>query len=295
MSLTDTEPKKKNADLVKLGNSMYFSTATGGAYETTKKEVEPDANVLQTALLEKRRAMHWGKGLMFYKKTYDAKGNEQIEFIPDENVPQEILDFMYLNDYQNFNQGIIADFEWFSFYYVQYIKNGAGKIVEVKWQRCKDVRAEKRDPRGGEIENYYLSGLWPLPNEGYYTKIPAFNRLTGSYGIYKHQLVSIDKDYYPQPAWHSITKWLYISSKIPRWILANIDNSINLKYHVKIPLQYILDMCPIAWLGDYDHPQRDQGRGMAARVWHSFDGNNLRAWSDAVDRRPGAAQWPRQW
>lgn len=272
--MTNTsQPVAQSKDLILAGSGIYVSAVTGGIYETTKKAIEPDAGQRNTssgkpwarwgsdnnypqqlidvvmsdpaaALLEKRRAMHWGRGLMFFNKKHDKKGNEQIEFVPDEKVPQEILDFMWLNDWPNFMQGIIADFEWWHAFYPQYIKNGLGKIAVVKWQRMKDVRPELRDPITGKINNYYLSGMWPNPNEGEFVKVPAFDRLTGNYGIYKHELVSIDKDYFPQPAWHGMKQWIYIASKIPRWILANIDNSINLKYHVKIPLKYILDMCP---------------------------------------------------
>lgn len=252
---------------------FHISSSTGTLYETSKKAIEPDAGQREVgsgvpwarwgsnnnyaqelidavaadpaaALLEKRRAMHWGRGLMFYKKSFDAKGNEQIEFVPDEKVPQEILDFMWLNDWQNQVQGFIGDFEWWQAFYVEYVPSNAGKIIEVKWQRMKDVRPEKRDPKTGKINQYYLSGMWPDPNKDEYAKVPAFDRLKGGYGMYKHQLVSIDKDYFPQPAWHGIKRWLHIAGKIPRWILANIDNSLNIKYHVKIPLDYILKMCP---------------------------------------------------
>lgn len=266
------EPKPK---IQEVAPGIHISAITGTVYETTKKAVEPDALLRSTeggnkpwarwgannnyaqelidvvmsdpaaALLEKRRSMHWGRGQMFYKKTYDKKGNEQIEFVPEEDVPQEIIDFMWANDWANFTQGIIADFEWWHAFCVQYIANGAGKVIQVKWQRMKDVRPEKRNPETGLIENYYLSGRWPEPNENEFVKVPAFDRINGKYGVYKHQLLSIDKDYFPQPAWHGITRWLNIAAKIPRWILANIDNSINLKYHVKIPLKYILDMCPV--------------------------------------------------
>jgi len=267
----ETEMPTSTFELQRIEQGIYVSTSA--IYETSKKAIEPDAGTraslttnkwvrwgynndyAQTlidavmadpvaTLLEKRRAMHWGRGLMFHKKTYDAKGNEQIEFVPDEKVPNEILDFMWYNDWQNFQQGIIADFEWWSAFYVQYIKNGAGKIAEVKWQRMKDVRAAKRNPQTGKIDNYFISGLWPNPVAEEYITIPAFDRLTGSYGLYKHQLLSIDKDYYPQPGWHGISRWLAIASKIPRWILANIDNSINIKYHVKIPLEYFMKRHP---------------------------------------------------
>lgn len=143
--------------------------------------------------------------------------------------------------------GIISDCEWWHSYCVQYICDNSGKVLQVKWQRRKNVRAELRDPNDGEIKNYYLSGYFgtgavQLGNN--VAKVPAFDPEGNTSGIYAHDIVSIDKDYNPDPAWHGISRWLHIASKIPRWILANIDNSMNLKYHIKIPFDYFLKRSP---------------------------------------------------
>lgn len=263
-------------ELKYIVQGFAVSELTGTIYETTKREVEPDAgnetkfgssnpwarwgtdnNYPQrlidavmadphATLLERRRAMHWGRGLMFFERSVDAKGNEQISIVPDDQVDQEIQDFFFENDMPNFFQGIIADFEWWNNFCVQYITNHTGKILEVVWQRRKDVRAQLRNRLTGKIDNYYLSGNWPDPQQGEYSVIPAFDPRKGTTsGIYVHRLVSIDKDYYIQPGWHGINKPLHVASKIWRWILANIDNSINFKYHIEIPLDYFLQKCPV--------------------------------------------------
>jgi len=268
------QPLKKidNSDGDWLGNA-HWSNLTGGLYETTKGEVEPDAvmpNIRATnfkwarwghdnnypqrlidavksdpvaALIEKKIFFHWGKGLYFYKKRVE-KGKEVIDVVPDEEVPQEIKDFLDENDWPNFMQGIISDYEWWHCFFVQYITSNEGKVLEVRWQRAKNVRPELSDINPGKEMNYYLSGMWPWPRPEQFVAVPAFDKKTKQSGIKRHQFVSIDKDYFPDPAWHSITKWLYISAKIPRWILANIDNSMNIKYHVEIPLKYFLDRHP---------------------------------------------------
>lgn len=261
--------------IVDVGGGFFVSEVSGVVYETTKETVEPDAGkrtvttklwarwgsdnnypqkLIDTVMadpaateLETMQALHYGLGTFFYKKKVDAKGNEIIEFVPDEKVPEEILEFLWVNDWPNFNQGCIADYEWWHAFYVQYIKNGMGKISQIKWQRMKDCRPELRDPKTGKINSIFLSGMWPNPIEGEWAQVPTFDPrdLTSSSGMYMHRLVSIDKDYFPQPSWHGINRWLHLASKIPRWILANIDNSINFKWHVKIPLKYFLDRCPI--------------------------------------------------
>lgn len=262
--------------LERVGNGIYVSTSTGGVYETTRVEVEPDAvssssNITNgkkwvrwgtdndypqrlidavksdpvATLIEKKIAFHYGRGLMFFTKEVDDKGHEKIKIVRDEEVPVEIRDFMRLNDWKRFMYGIITDYEWFHSFCVQYITNGAGQIIQVKWQRRKNVRPGWRDVNTGELKHYYLSGHWPKPQDAQVAEIPAFDRFGKGSGILVHDLPSVDKDYNPDAAWHGITRWLNIAAKIPRWILANIDNSINIKYHVKIPLDYLLKLCPV--------------------------------------------------
>lgn len=265
-------------ELKYIEQGFAVSSVTGTIYETSKAEVEPDAGQRSVfasskpwarwgtdnnypqrlidavmadshaSLLERRRAMHWGRGLMFCNIDVDDKGNEIITYLPESKVPHEIRDFLRRNKWNFFQLGVIADFEWWTAFPVQYIFDNAGRVVQVKWQRHKDVRAEIRDQNTGAIRNYYLSGYWPDPQGGEYVVIPAIDICDDdnkTSGIYVHHLPSIDKDYYPQPGWHGITKPLHIAGKIWRWILANIDNSINLKYHVKIPLDYFLKKCPV--------------------------------------------------
>lgn len=264
---------KKDHKLEVAAPGIRISSLTGGVYETTKAEVEPDSQpVTQTmgkpyakwgkdnnypqrlidavksdpiaALLEKKIAFHYGRGLMFYKKEVDEKGTELIKIIPDKDIPAEIKAFMHDNDWENFTEGIITDCEWWGMFYVQYITDLTGRIVQVKWQRAKDIRPQKRNTITGEIDQYYLSGCWPNPKDNEYATVQGFDKKGKHSGIYKHGSVSVDKDYFNDPAWHGITRWLYIASKIPRWILANIDNSMNLKYHVQIPYKYFESRCP---------------------------------------------------
>jgi hypothetical protein len=261
--------------LERISNGIHFSASTGTIYETNKFEVEPDTKNSQVStggyayarwgtdndyaqrlidtinadpaasLLERRIHMHWGKGLFFYRKKPDGKGKEIIEPIPDDQVPAEIDDFFWENDFLNFQQGIISDYEWWHRFGVQYIASNDTKIRQIAWSRVKDIRVQKRNPSTGLIDGYWLSGNWPQPQENQKRFVPAFDRKGSGSGLYMHQLVSIDKDYYPQPAWHAINKWLHIAAKIPRWILSNIDNSMNIKWHVKIPLEFFLKRHPV--------------------------------------------------
>lgn len=268
----------KSQELIEIENGIHFGASSQGILEVTKEAVEPDSmnqaydhhgkpwsrwginndhaqkvideNMQETAsagALRFKRSAHYGKGLFFYKTSVDKKGREQITVMDKKELPPEMREFMRRSDIENFSQGIIADFEWWNQYYCQYILDKAGKVYRVKWQRAKDVRKEKRDRATGEIKNFYLSGSWPDPQQGEYARIPAYDRFSehpAPNGIYCHCLVSIDKDYYITPEWQSNMKWLQIARRIPDWILSNINNSINIKYHVKIPQEYFEKLHP---------------------------------------------------
>jgi hypothetical protein len=273
----DKTPEQRRI-IKEIESGISFGARSGTIFTITKREAEPDSVLVNTiagkpwalwgsdnnyaqrlidenmsqetsagALLFKVFA-HWGKGLFFHEKDVDADGNEKIKMIKFSKLPQEIKTFFKVNDLNNFTQANALDFEWFNFYYTQYIPSKLGnKIVGVNHIRTKDVRLHKRDPITGEIPTAFLSGLWPIPRTDQIVEIPMFDKkdpLKESNAIAKHQLVSIDRDYYPTSYWQSNYSWLRTAKKIPVWINSNIDNAASIKYHVEIPEQYFVDLYP---------------------------------------------------
>ncbi|HMG90766.1 MAG TPA: hypothetical protein VK589_11925 [Chryseolinea sp.] len=191
---------------------------------------------------------HFGKGIYFFKKEF-PNGIEKITPIEVSELPEEIRSFYYNNDLVNFYQAIIQDFEWWNFFYVQYVPNiSRNKIVRVNWLRTKDGRSGKRDPKTGKIPKYFFSGNWPNAQENIdIAELPVFDirdPFKEVNAVHKHQLVSIDRDYYPTAYWQSNFRWLQVAKSIPSWILSNIKNSVNIKYHVEIPEKYFIDLYP---------------------------------------------------
>jgi hypothetical protein len=272
-------PLTKSQEQLQAEIKSGVSFGKNAVFQITKAEVEPDSvntkqaqsgkpwamwgkkNDLPQQIIEENMGQetsagalkfkieaHFGKGLYFYRMDI-VNSVEVITPIKIKDLPQEIKDFYYNNNLVNLFQGVIADFEWFNFYYCQYIPNKSrNKIVRVNWLRTKDVRSGKRDPKTGKIPAWYVSGSWPKAVEGEdIAELPVFDPLdpfAKPNAVYKHQLVSIDRDYYPTAYWQSNYKWLEIAQEIPSWMLANIRNSVNIKYHVEIPEQYFIDLYP---------------------------------------------------
>ncbi len=259
-----------------IAPGISIGMASGTVMEIVKKDVEPDsvsetslssnpwaiwgkdndypqrtidANMQQEtsagALLFKTMA-HFGLGLYFYELDIDEKGEEIRKAVKFSKLDPEIQRFWFENNLNNFSQGIIQDYEWWNFFYNQYIPNKSkNKIVGINWLRTRDVRSAKRNA-DGVIENFYISDNWkkaqPQTN-----KLDVFDErdpFKSPNAVKKHQLVSIDKDYYPTAHWQSNFRWIEATRRIPRWILSNIINSVNIKYHVEIPEKYFLDLYP---------------------------------------------------
>lgn len=273
----------KDLEVLQINKGTYFGSASGSIIEVTKEAVEPDAVLKYDVGIKKwaswgpyndrpqkvvdenmqdgtsagalrfKRQAHYGAGLMYYRKQIDGKGKETIIPVQMEELPPEMEDFHFYNDLENTIQKIITDYEWWNMYHLQYIPNKAGnKIVQINHLRTIDLRPEKRDRKTGEIMAYYASRYWPDPQGGEYVRLPAFDRMDpfkSPNAVYRHVLVSVDKDYYITPEWQSNLKWLAVAKKIPEWINANIENSINLKWHIRIPEDYFTALHP---QGNYD-------------------------------------------
>ncbi len=267
----------ETSQIEQITNGISFGKRSGSIIEIKKAAVEPDTIYPQASTTSRwarwgtdnnrpqqiidenmedggsagalrfKIQAHYGAGIQFYKRRTE-NDKEIIIPIRDEDLPDEMQDFFWNIDLENLQQGVVSDFEWWSFYYVQYIFSKSDKIIDVKWQRAKDVRSELRNKKTGNIDNYGLSGLWPYESEATTAVVPALDRSNPTSkpnAIYMHKLASIDKDYYPTPYWQSNLRWLAVAKKIPVWINSNIDNSVNIKYHIEIPQQYFLSLYPI--------------------------------------------------
>jgi hypothetical protein len=284
----DTNLSLMDTSVIEFQKGISFGKKSGSIIEVTKRAVEPDAIAPRSTAANKwavwgsdnNRAQkiidenmqdgasagalrfkiwaHYGAGIQFHKLRIE-KDREIIEPVRLEDLPAEMEDFFFINDLENLQQSIISDFEWWSFYYLQYIPNKSkNKILKVNWQRAKDVRAGLRDINDGAIKSYFLSADWPHPITGKFAQAPAFDKFNPfgkSNAIYRHGLPSIDKDYYPTPYWQSNLKWLAVAQKIPEWINANIENSVNIKYHIIIPEEYFIALYPEE---NYDSKQECQ-------------------------------------
>lgn len=197
---------------------------------------------------------HFGLGLMAYRK--EVQNGSEVKVPVDLSLYPEIEDFLWRSDIDNYLQALATDFEWWNWGVTELIPTGDGKkIYMLNRIPVVNSRMGITDERG-RINEIHVSADFPFGNGEIVStnRIPIFNKL-GFFdprnqnprvekSVYIHRQTSVDRTYYPLPAWHSNNKWLNTSLEISDWILSNLNNSINLKYHVEYPQEYFEMLVP---------------------------------------------------
>lgn len=256
----DLSRKSQEPDAIPntVRSETTFKYAQWGKSDKYPREVV-DLNVQDTtsaACLNFKIKAHYGLGLFPYRKTPDGKGKEPIDL---DQYP-EIQDFLLRSDVENILQGSAADFEWWNWTATELIPDGRGKkILYANRIPVVSSRFEIQDKKSGEIENLYVSGdfgyISALKDIGDPIPILKKKLLYRDGGVEKYlqrkhvhvaRQTSVDRVYYPLPMWQSNNKFLNLSLEISDWILSNINNSINIKYHIEYPQEYFEKLVPVS-------------------------------------------------
>lgn len=214
-----------------------------------------DLNIQDTtsaACLNFKIKAHYGKGIFLYKNVVNADGTESRVPLDIKNYP-DIERFFDLSEIENHQQAIISDFEWFNWYATEFIfSKDRKKVLYVNRIPVVNCRLGKQND-GTPVDTLFVSGkfggtvtdpndLQEIPMISY--KSWMFNRKSYSKAVFVAKQTSIDRQYYPLPSWHANNKFLNLSLEISDWILSNINNSINIKYHIEYPQYYFEAICP---------------------------------------------------
>ena len=214
-----------------------------------------DLNVQDTtsaACLNFKIKAHYGLGLYPYRKIIDEKGKERKEPVDIASYP-EIEDFFFRSEIENLLQGTATDFEWWNWSVTELIPDGKGeKFLYANRIKVVDTRLALQNEKG-IIDKVYVSSEFGTGNEPLeIPQIPIFDRRNFDFDnvsnlkkqVYIAKQSSVDRTYYPLPMWQSNNNFLNLSLEISDWILSNINNSINIKYHIKYPQNYFELLCP---------------------------------------------------
>jgi hypothetical protein len=249
----DRRSQEPDAKPYNAGKTTNLPYAKWGADNKYPQQVV-NLNVQDTtsaACLNFKIKAHYGKGIFLYKNEVDEYGHEQKVPLNLSDYP-EIEEFFILSEIENHQQSIISDFEWWNWYVTEFIfSENRKKVLYANRIPAINCRLQLHNDRGIS-QKIYVSGEFngdkqPMEPESIdliSLKSWMIDKKRPAKAVFVAKQTSVDRQYYPLPMWHSNNKFLNLSLEISDWILSNINNSINVKYHIQYPQGYFEAICP---------------------------------------------------
>ncbi len=237
-----------------------------------------ESNSVAMRALDKRKRVHFGRGIVAYREKKDAAGEVTREIVTDPVVTE----FFRVNKINLQWPDLILGLEIFANGWVEFILNkGKTQVNRIYVKDPAYCRVAKMD-ENDKIDFMYYSARWEMmpQDDGTYMKdLPMFDssRYDGTKypdGQFAMQLSyrSFNKSYYALPVWHSVraNKWLSIANKVPMLKEAIMKNQMTIKYHIEIPDDYFTTRFPPA---DYTKEQREAKRAEVLQDMNDFLAN----------------------
>ena len=212
-----------------------------------------DKNTVGYRALDKRKRVHFGRGIICYREIPDAAGGEpKKEVVKD----PEVVEFFRLNQINTEWVDLIMGLETFSNGFIEFITSKAkDKINRVFVKDPAYCRLSKMDDND-KIPFVYYSAQWemtPSWDEVKVKRLPLWDedRYDGVKSKDNHFIChvyyrSFNKSYYHIPLWNSVrvNKWMSIASSVPVLKSAIMQNQMTIKYHIQIPDDYFTKRYP---------------------------------------------------
>lgn len=224
------------------------------------------------------RKAHYGTGLILMNNAPDENGKKSPKLINILDYP-EINKFFKTSQLPRFFKEIIADMEWFSIGFPEYIlSNNFKTINRVKRHQTAWCRFEIMNPENGLVENVYISEKFGkesvAEDSPYVSKVPLIDSYWSPDEVREYCKANkiykfvrpvfyplIDEAYYPQAEWHSVVNngWLDVANSIPEYKKNIFLNQVSIKYLIEVDERYFENIYSTEWK-DYTVEERKKIR-----------------------------------
>lgn len=117
------------------------------------------------------------------------------------------------------------------------------KVAEIDVIDCTEARKEIYI--NGRVNQVFVHPTWVSPVKGDIKAIPTYDRANPTaHGDFVHWTKDHipGQPYYTYPPWWGTENWTKISNSIPAFHVSGLDNGYNIKYHIKVPFDYLLKL-----------------------------------------------------
>ena len=215
-----------------------------------------EKNSIALRALEKRKTVHFGRGIIAYKEVAPADGSQ--EPTRQRVIDPEVLEFLKINRINLQWVDLIGSLEIFANGWLEFILNkGQDKINKVFTKDPAYCRNGKMDPKKSRIPSLFYSAQWdegtPSEEAGTLINIPMFDPLKYDGKRYKDKKFaypvyyrSFNKSYYHLSVWNGLRTggWMSIANMVPELKKAIMQNQMTIKYHIEIPDDYFTQRYP---------------------------------------------------
>lgn len=238
-----------------------------GSNNLFPQEVMADLELNTVALraLEKRKNVHYGRGIVAYREVADEKKPDAMPRRVPVTDP-EIVEWLRVNRVNIQQLEVIGSLEIFANAWVEMITNRERKKINKIF--VKDpcyCRYGVMDDTTGRIEKIFYSANWDKTG-GEPAEIPTYDPskvkesgYTDAKFVYPLYYRSFNRSYYHMAIWNSVRAngWMAIANKVPGLKKAIMENQMTIKYHIQIPDDYFTNR--------YPHPTFDDAYREARR------------------------------
>lgn len=212
------------------------------------------------------RKAHYGNGLILVKEQVNDAGKKSPVIVPLSDVP-EIKEFFQKSFMQRFWKETIADLEYFSIAFPEYIlSENFQQINKVTRQKTAWCRFEEMNAENGLVEHVYISQKFGREtvsvDSEFVEKIPLIDSFWTPDQVKEYCKANnikkfirpiyypmLDEAFYPETEWHSVVRsgWLDVANSVPELKKAIFKNQMTVKYLVEIDERYFENLYRDNW------------------------------------------------
>ena len=204
-------------------------------------------NNIVPALMQTRRAIILGRGLMAYRKVLE-NGEMRVEEV---EMPPEIQAFLDRSQITKYLATAARNEVFHGAVATEFVRDRTGRVSRLKALECRQVRLEEQS-RDGYSKRLFWKGVWGNYRRRTTTQIDRaaqalplyhggdFPRGNNFATFEVDDLLCLD-EYYPVPFWEGSEEWISLANKIPQFHDNNLAHGFTMRWHIEIPKGYFLD------------------------------------------------------
>ena len=199
-------------------------------------------NHIKPQLIETGRDFLLGSRLGIFRRVIDTDtqtGHKKLRIEPEFNP--DIEDWLEYIDSDNYLRSAAYNLEYSGNTFTSFSLASKTEIDQIRSWDFLNVRARQMEGKQSRPSHYYLHPDWARVKASEVTILPAYDRRDptrfGDFMYHGRDWIP-GQPYYNWAAWWGTQSWTVVSNLIPKFHAAGLKNGYNIKYHIKIPIDY---------------------------------------------------------